>query len=151
MCWCMQTVHVTLNARTEADIDEDDIVKRVAKSSGANYSFHKEKAKDTGTIGPVVSKAHLSVVGLLFVSFCFCSPFLLVSCMTGSGLSGVLHHTGVYCLGGACHNQMQKHSVQTCYLSVKTNMVSRGRQREREIDRQRQRGLKDKPIQPKGS
>ncbi|XP_013391294.1 drebrin-like protein B isoform X2 [Lingula anatina] len=37
--------HVTINARTEDDIDEETIKDKVAKSSGANYSFHKEIAK----------------------------------------------------------------------------------------------------------
>ncbi|XP_061194534.1 drebrin-like protein B isoform X2 [Saccostrea echinata] len=38
-------VHVTVNARTEEDVDPDDIVKKVAKASGANYSIHQEKPK----------------------------------------------------------------------------------------------------------
>ena len=42
-------------ARSEEDVEEDDILKLVAKSSGANFSVHKEKAKpDEGQIGPVV-------------------------------------------------------------------------------------------------
>ncbi|XP_025093633.1 drebrin-like protein isoform X2 [Pomacea canaliculata] len=49
----LKMVHVTINARTDADIDEDDIVKKVAKSSGANYSFHKEKAKPIDAPAPV--------------------------------------------------------------------------------------------------
>ena len=40
----LKGAHVTLHARTEDDLDVDDILKRVAKSSGANYSIHKEKA-----------------------------------------------------------------------------------------------------------
>jgi hypothetical protein len=35
-----QGIHVVINARTEDDIDVDDITKKVAKSSGSNYSFH---------------------------------------------------------------------------------------------------------------
>ncbi|CAG2256406.1 ABP1 [Mytilus edulis] len=38
-------IHVVINARTEEDIDPDDVTKKVAKSSGSNYSFHKEKPK----------------------------------------------------------------------------------------------------------
>lgn len=38
-------IHVVVNARTDADIDVDDITKKVAKSSGSNYSVHKEKPK----------------------------------------------------------------------------------------------------------
>ena len=48
-------VHVTVNARTEDDIDEEDIIKKVAKASGAKYSFHKEKAKTVEAPTPVVS------------------------------------------------------------------------------------------------
>jgi hypothetical protein len=45
VCWpnVTQGAHVTLNARSEADLDVDAIKKLVAKSSGANYSVHKEK------------------------------------------------------------------------------------------------------------
>ena len=42
-------IHVVINARTEDDIDVDDITKKVAKSSGSNYSFHKEKPKPVET------------------------------------------------------------------------------------------------------
>lgn len=38
-------VHVTVNARTEDDVDPDDIAQKVAKASGANYSIHQEKPK----------------------------------------------------------------------------------------------------------
>ncbi|XP_078310740.1 drebrin-like protein isoform X3 [Crassostrea virginica] len=38
-------VHVTINARTETDLDPDDVTKKVAKASGANYSVHQEKPK----------------------------------------------------------------------------------------------------------
>lgn len=38
-------MHVTVNARTEADVDPDDIAQKVAKASGANYSIHQEKPK----------------------------------------------------------------------------------------------------------
>ncbi|XP_005091126.1 drebrin-like protein B [Aplysia californica] len=41
----LRGIHITVPARCEEDIDVDDIMKRVAKSSGANYSFHKEKAR----------------------------------------------------------------------------------------------------------
>lgn len=36
---------MTVNARTEADVDPDDIAQKVAKASGANYSIHQEKPK----------------------------------------------------------------------------------------------------------
>lgn len=48
--------HVTINARMEDDVDEDTILKLVAKSSGSNYGFHKEKPSgDVGQTGPVGS------------------------------------------------------------------------------------------------
>ena len=48
---------MTVTARSEADIDENDILQKVAKSSGSQYSIHKEKAKpeDRAPSGPVVS------------------------------------------------------------------------------------------------
>ncbi|XP_067656864.1 drebrin-like protein B [Haliotis asinina] len=51
----VKTIHVTVNARTDDDVNEDDIIKKVAKSSGANYSFHKEKAKPVEAPKPVGS------------------------------------------------------------------------------------------------
>ena len=53
----LQGIHVTVAARSEADIDENDIIQKVAKSSGSQYSIHKEKAKpeDRAPSGPVVS------------------------------------------------------------------------------------------------
>ena len=52
----LQMVHVTVNARTEDDIDEEDIMKKVSNASGANYSFHKEKARAVEAPTPVVSQ-----------------------------------------------------------------------------------------------
>eukprot|EP00118_Oscarella_pearsei_P024823 m.306878 g.306878 ORF g.306878 m.306878 type:complete len:510 (+) comp41664_c0_seq1:50-1579(+) len=52
--------HVTINARIEDDLDTDTIVNKVAKSSGSNYSFHKEKARPVepqGAVGSVYKKA----------------------------------------------------------------------------------------------
>lgn len=63
-------VHVTINARTDADIDEDDIVKKVAKSSGANYSFHKEKAKPIDAPAPVVSYSSCHNLSSAFLISC---------------------------------------------------------------------------------
>ncbi|XP_052773189.1 drebrin-like protein isoform X2 [Mya arenaria] len=48
-------IHVTVNARTEDDMDEDDILKKVAKSSGSQYSIHKEKSKPQEPIAAVGS------------------------------------------------------------------------------------------------
>jgi len=45
---------VTVNARTEDDVEEQSIINRVAKASGANYSFHKEKKQAMPAVEPVV-------------------------------------------------------------------------------------------------
>jgi len=45
---------VSVNARTEDDVDEKSIVNRVAKASGANYSFHREKKQAMPAVEPVV-------------------------------------------------------------------------------------------------
>lgn len=52
-----QGAHVTINARAEEDVEPEAIMQKVAKASGANYSFHKEKSsrfQDSGPQGPVV-------------------------------------------------------------------------------------------------
>ena len=46
---------MTLPARGDEDIDADEITKKVAKSSGANYSFHKEKSKGESVPDVVVN------------------------------------------------------------------------------------------------
>ncbi|XP_052269740.1 drebrin-like protein A isoform X2 [Dreissena polymorpha] len=48
-------IHVTINARTDSDVDEDDILKKVAASSGSQYSIHHEKAKPQEPVAPVGS------------------------------------------------------------------------------------------------
>lgn len=52
-----QGAHVTINARAEEDVEPEVIMQKVAKASGANYSFHKEgssRFQDSGPQGPVV-------------------------------------------------------------------------------------------------
>ena len=51
-----QGAHVTINARAEEDVEPEVIIEKVAKASGANYSFHKESKRfqDSGPQGPVV-------------------------------------------------------------------------------------------------
>ncbi|XP_051510186.1 drebrin-like b isoform X2 [Myxocyprinus asiaticus] len=53
----LKGAHVTINARAEEDVEPDAIMQKVAKASGANYSFHKEsnRFKDAGPQGPVGS------------------------------------------------------------------------------------------------
>ncbi|XP_050972924.1 drebrin-like b isoform X7 [Labeo rohita] len=53
----LKGAHVTINARAEEDVEPESIMQKVAKASGANYSFHKESSrfKDSGPQGPVGS------------------------------------------------------------------------------------------------
>ena len=46
---------MTINARSENDLDYDTVLDKVKTSSGANYSIHKEKPKPVEQIKPVVS------------------------------------------------------------------------------------------------
>lgn len=58
VCFVEQGAHVTINARAEEDVEPEAVMQKVAKASGANYSFHKEsnRFRDTGPQGPVVSQ-----------------------------------------------------------------------------------------------
>ncbi|XP_012888442.1 PREDICTED: drebrin-like protein isoform X2 [Dipodomys ordii] len=49
--------HVTINARAEEDVEPECIMQKVAKASGANYSFHRESSsfQDAGPQAPVGS------------------------------------------------------------------------------------------------
>ncbi|KAK2095933.1 hypothetical protein P7K49_024967 [Saguinus oedipus] len=51
----LKGAHVTINARAEEDVEPECIMEKVAKASGANYSFHKESGRfqDTGPQAPV--------------------------------------------------------------------------------------------------
>uniref|UniRef100_A0A669Q2L5 Drebrin like n=1 Tax=Phasianus colchicus TaxID=9054 RepID=A0A669Q2L5_PHACC len=53
----LKGAHVTINARAEEDVEPELIMQKVAKASGANYSFHKESSRfqDAGPQGPVGS------------------------------------------------------------------------------------------------
>ena len=53
-CLFFKGCHVTINARSEGDLDYDTVLDKVKKSSGANYSIHKEKPKPVEKIKPVV-------------------------------------------------------------------------------------------------
>lgn len=66
----LQGAHVTINARAEEDVEPEVIMQKVAKASGANYSFHKESSsrfQDSGPQGPVVCCTCSSSL----VPFCF--------------------------------------------------------------------------------
>lgn len=69
----LQGAHVTINARAEEDVEPDAIMQKVAKASGANYSFHKEsnRFRDAGPQGPVVSVTHIMHQSSVQCSFYF--------------------------------------------------------------------------------
>ncbi|KAL1931216.1 hypothetical protein VTP01DRAFT_10353 [Rhizomucor pusillus] len=50
-----KSFHVQINARDEADVEPELIMKRVSESSGAKYSFHKEKPRPMPAVTPVGS------------------------------------------------------------------------------------------------
>lgn len=54
---CSQGAHVTINARSEEDVEPETILAKVAKASGANFSFHKQTQYTEPPKGPVV-RAH---------------------------------------------------------------------------------------------
>ncbi|XP_072917892.1 drebrin-like b isoform X5 [Hemitrygon akajei] len=53
----LKGAHVTINARDDQDVEPEVIIEKVAKASGANYSFHKESSRfqDKNPQGPVGS------------------------------------------------------------------------------------------------
>uniref|UniRef100_A0A8D3EBP9 Drebrin-like b n=1 Tax=Scophthalmus maximus TaxID=52904 RepID=A0A8D3EBP9_SCOMX len=58
MATFLRGAHVTVNARADEDVEPEVIMQKVAKASGANYSFHKEASsrfQDSGPQGPVGS------------------------------------------------------------------------------------------------
>ena len=58
----LQGAHVTINARSEDDVDEDAIKEQVSRASGSNYSIHKEKAKPVPEPKPVVGFSCTSII-----------------------------------------------------------------------------------------
>ncbi|KAM4719272.1 drebrin-like protein B [Anableps anableps] len=51
----LKGAHVTINARTEEDVEPEAILTKVAKASGANYNFHKQQNYSDVPRGPVGS------------------------------------------------------------------------------------------------
>lgn len=53
----LKGAHVTINARAEEDVEPECIMQKVARASGANYTFHRESSRfqDTGPQAPVGS------------------------------------------------------------------------------------------------
>ncbi|KAK2166215.1 hypothetical protein NP493_1329g00028 [Ridgeia piscesae] len=62
VAFLLRGAHVTINARSEDDVDEDAIKDQVSKASGSNYSIHKEKPKPQPPIKPVGSVYERTVV-----------------------------------------------------------------------------------------
>ncbi|XP_030623988.1 drebrin-like a [Chanos chanos] len=46
----LRGAHVTINARSEDDVEPDVILGKVAKASGVNYNFHKESERFSDTV-----------------------------------------------------------------------------------------------------
>ncbi|XP_027993530.1 drebrin-like protein isoform X3 [Eptesicus fuscus] len=53
----LKGAHVTINARAEEDVEPECIMQKVARASGANYTFHRESGRfqDMGPQAPVGS------------------------------------------------------------------------------------------------
>ena len=58
------------------DLEEDGILDKVAKASGANFSFHKEKPRAMPEQGPVVSQGELTIILCYFSHSLSLSLFL---------------------------------------------------------------------------
>ncbi|XP_029921267.1 drebrin-like protein A [Myripristis murdjan] len=60
----LKGAHVTINARAEEDVDPQTILTKVAKASGANFNFHKERETQEyrdvprGPVGSVYQKTN---------------------------------------------------------------------------------------------
>ena len=62
---------MTINARSEDDVDEDAIKEQVSRASGSNYSIHKEKAKPVPEPKPVVGFSYIFTFSILLWFFKF--------------------------------------------------------------------------------
>ncbi|KAM4676219.1 drebrin-like protein [Discoglossus pictus] len=58
----LKGAHVTVNARSDEDVEPEAIMEKVAKASGANYNFHKETSRGSdvpqGPVGSVYQKTN---------------------------------------------------------------------------------------------
>lgn len=59
MCFLLKGAHVTINARSDDDVEPAAIMEKVAKGSGVNYNIHKESSQNNNCepLGRVVSEA----------------------------------------------------------------------------------------------
>lgn len=57
-------IHVTINARTEEEVDEESIIDKVSKSSGSSYNFNRSLSKDDNNrskpVGAVYQRVNAS-------------------------------------------------------------------------------------------
>ena len=57
-------IHITVNARTEDEVDEESIVDRVAKATGSTYNFNRSISKDENSsskpVGAVYQRVNAS-------------------------------------------------------------------------------------------
>ncbi|XP_068608867.1 drebrin-like protein B isoform X2 [Brachionichthys hirsutus] len=62
MATFLRGAHVTVNGRTEDDVEPEAILRKVAKASGANFNFHKQpqhyRDVPAGTVGSVYQKVN---------------------------------------------------------------------------------------------
>ncbi|CAD6226726.1 GSCOCG00005883001-RA-CDS [Cotesia congregata] len=49
----LKGAHITLNARSEDDVEIDFIMEQLAKATGSTYKFREPRGKDVGNSGPV--------------------------------------------------------------------------------------------------
>jgi hypothetical protein len=68
-------IHVTVNARTEDEVDADYILDKVAKASGSAYNFKLTESKENdGDSGPVV-RIPLLMMAIILDCLYYCSFF----------------------------------------------------------------------------
>ena len=48
-------IHITVNARTEDEVDEEAIIDKVAKATGSIYNFSRLESREDESSGPVVN------------------------------------------------------------------------------------------------
>lgn len=72
VCDFLKCIHVTINARTEEDVDPKLVIDKVCKSTGSAYNF-KERSNPNGInmSGPVVSVQSIAFCSIDFASDTF--------------------------------------------------------------------------------
>ncbi|KAF3848451.1 hypothetical protein F7725_014948 [Dissostichus mawsoni] len=55
MATFLRGAHVTINARSEDDVEPDDVLQKVSRASGASFNFHKNTESRDAPRGPVGS------------------------------------------------------------------------------------------------